>query len=140
MIDISNILRYHRGNAITKATQLKRAAIDVDWWIFSWSFLLLEAPIEQSMVGFLGWVMKMVADFLDWIVGVWSSVMDECGSPPQILGFATVLMQLLLVCVGSGGFSLHLAKKYWTSHCSCWWRGYSVAAFRLFSALGIICA
>jgi hypothetical protein len=54
MIDISNILRYHRGNAITKATQLKRAAIDVDWWIFSWSFLLLEAPIEQSMVGFLG--------------------------------------------------------------------------------------
>jgi hypothetical protein len=27
MIDISNILRYHRGNAITKATQLKRAAI-----------------------------------------------------------------------------------------------------------------
>jgi hypothetical protein len=82
----------------------------------------------------------MVADVLDWIVGVWSSVMDECGSPPQILGFATVLMQLLLVCVGSGGFSLHLAKKYWTSHCSCWWRGYSVAAFRLFSALGIICA
>jgi hypothetical protein len=25
-----------------------------DWWIFCWSFLLLEAPIGQSMEGFLG--------------------------------------------------------------------------------------
>jgi hypothetical protein len=32
------------------------------WWIFCWSFLLLEVPIIQSMEGFLGWVMGVVGD------------------------------------------------------------------------------
>ena len=31
-----------------------------DWWIFCWSFLLLEVPIDQSLEGFLGWVTGVV--------------------------------------------------------------------------------
>ena len=59
--------------------------------------LLLEVPIEQSMEGFLGWVTEMVANLLDWFVGVWSSAVDEGGSHPQVMDFASVLMQFLLV-------------------------------------------
>jgi hypothetical protein len=55
-------------------------------------FLLLEAPIEQSMEGFLGWVMAMVADLLDWFVDVWSSAVDGGGSHPQVMDFVSVLI------------------------------------------------
>jgi hypothetical protein len=89
-----------------------------DWWIFCRSFLLLEVPIDQSMEGFLGWVMGVVGDLLEWVVGVWSSVVDGTGSPPQVMGFASVLMQFLLICGGSGVFPLSMAKNYWPLYCS----------------------
>ncbi len=87
-----------------------------DWWIFCQSFLLLEIPIEQIMEGFLGWVTKVVADLLDWVVGVQSLVVDEGGSLLQVVDFVSVPMQFLLVCGGSGFFALHLAEKYWPSY------------------------
>jgi hypothetical protein len=65
------------------------------------------------MEGFLGWVMGVVADLLDWVVGVWSSADDGAGSYPQVMDFSSVLMRFLLVCGGSGVFPLHLADKYW---------------------------
>jgi hypothetical protein len=34
------------------------------------------------------------------------------------MGFASVLMQFLLICGSSGVFPLHLAERYWPSHCS----------------------
>ncbi len=68
------------------------------------------------MEGFLGWVMEMVANLLDWFVGVWSSMVDEGGLHPQVIDFASVLMQCLLVCGGSGVFPLHLADRYWPSY------------------------
>ncbi len=43
------------------------------WWMFCCMFLLLKVPIEQNMVGFLGWVTGVVADLLGWVVGVRSS-------------------------------------------------------------------
>ena len=89
-----------------------------DWWIFCRSFLLLEVPIEQSMEGFLGWVTGVVGDLLEWVVGVRSSVSDGAGSPPQVMGFASVFMRFLLVCGGSGVFPLSMAEKYWPSYCS----------------------
>jgi hypothetical protein len=88
-----------------------------DWWIYCCTFLLLEVPIEQSMAGFLGWVMGVVADLLDWVVGVQSSAGDGAGLHPQVMEFASVLMRFLLVCGGSGVFLLHLADKYWP----CYW-------------------
>ncbi len=48
-------------------------------WIFCQSFLLLEVPINQSMEGFLGWVMGVVVDLFDWVVGVQSLVVDGSG-------------------------------------------------------------
>ncbi len=65
------------------------------------------------MEGFLGWVMGVVADLLNWVVGVWSSADDGAGLHPQVMDFASVLMRFLLVCGNSGVFSLHLADKYW---------------------------
>jgi hypothetical protein len=84
-----------------------------DWWIFCRTFLLLEIPIEQSMAGFLGWVTGVVADLLDWVVGVRSSTGGGAGSRPQVMEFASVLMRFLSVCGGSGVFPLYLADKYW---------------------------
>jgi hypothetical protein len=84
-----------------------------NWWIFCCMFSLLEVPIEQSMVGSLGWVTGVVADLFNWVVGVWSSVGDGAGSHLQVMEFASVLMRLLLVCSGSGVFPLHFADKYW---------------------------
>ena len=84
-----------------------------DWWIFCRTFLLLEVPIEQSMAGFLGWVTGVVADLLNWVVGVRSSAGDGAGSRPQVMEFASVLMRFLLVCGGLRGFPLYLADKYW---------------------------
>ncbi len=80
--------------------------------LFCCTFLLLEVPIEQSMAGFLGWVTRVVADLLDWVVGVRSSAGDVAGPRPQVTEFASVLMRFLLVCVGLGFFSLYLADKY----------------------------
>ncbi len=68
------------------------------------------------MESFLGWVMEMVPKLLDWFVDVWSSVVDEGGLHPQVMDFASVLMQFLLVCGRSGIFPLHLADKYWPSY------------------------
>ncbi len=68
-----------------------------NWWIFCLTFVLFEVPIKQSMKGFLGWVTKMVANLLDCFVGVQSSTVDEGGSHPQVMDFASVLMQFLLV-------------------------------------------
>jgi hypothetical protein len=76
-------------------------------------FLLLEVPIEQNMVGFLGWVTGVLADLLNWVVGVWSSAGGGFGSHPQVIEFASVLMKFLLVYGGSRVFPLHLADKYW---------------------------
>jgi hypothetical protein len=86
-----------------------------NWWIFCHRFLLLEVPIEQSMEGFLGWMTGVVADLLDWFVGVQSSADDGGGLHPQVMDFASVLMRFLwvLVCGGSGAFPLYLADKYW---------------------------
>jgi hypothetical protein len=84
-----------------------------NWWIFCRTFLLLEVPIEQSMEGFLGWVMGGVAALLDWFVGIWSSTDDGGCLHPQVMDFASVLMRFLLVCGRSGVFPLHLADKYW---------------------------
>jgi hypothetical protein len=75
-----------------------------NWWIFCCTFLLLEVLIEQSMAGFLGWVTGVVADLLNWIVGVPSSAGDGGGSHLQVMEFASVLMRSLLVCGGSGVF------------------------------------
>ncbi len=75
-------------------------------------FLLLEVSIEQSMEGFLGWVIRVVADLLDWFVGVGSSVVDGGGLHPQVMEFVSVLMRFLLVCGGPGVFPLHLANGY----------------------------
>jgi hypothetical protein len=55
----------------------------------------------------------MVANLLNWVVGVWSSAINGAGLHPQVMEFATVLMRFLLVSVGSGVFPLHLADKYW---------------------------
>ncbi len=68
------------------------------------------------MEGFLGWVTEMVANLLDWFVGVWSSAVDEGGSHPQVMDFVSVLMQYLLVCGVSRVFPLHLADRYWPSY------------------------
>jgi hypothetical protein len=84
-----------------------------DWWIFCHTFLLLEVPIEQNMAGFLGWVTGVVADLLDWVVGVRSSAGDGSGPHPQVMEFASVLMRFLLLCGGSWVFPLYLADKYW---------------------------
>ena len=54
----------------------------------------------------------------DWVVGVWSLAVDGSGSPPQVMGFASVLMRLLLICGGSGVFPLSMAEKYWPLYCS----------------------
>jgi hypothetical protein len=70
------------------------------------------------MEGFLGCVMNVVADLLNWFIGVRSSALDEGCSHPQVMDFASVLMQFLLVCGGSGVFPLHLAEKYWPFYCS----------------------
>jgi hypothetical protein len=51
-----------------------------------------------------------------WRVWSWSSAVDEGGSHPQVVDFASVLMQFLLVCYGSGVFPLHLAEKYRPSY------------------------
>ena len=67
------------------------------------------------MEGFLGWVTKAAADLLNWVVGVWSLVVDACVLTPQVMGFVLVLMRFLLVCGGSVVFPLHLAEKYWPS-------------------------
>jgi hypothetical protein len=84
-----------------------------NWWIFFRTFLLLEVPIEQSMGGFLSWVTGVVADLLDWVVGIWSSAGDGASSNLQMKDFASVLMRFLLVCGDSRVFPLHLADKYW---------------------------
>ncbi len=83
------------------------------WWIFCCTFLLLEVSIEQSMEGFLCWVTGVVADLLNWVVGIQSSAGDGAGLHPQVMDFASVLMRFLLVCGGSGVFPLHSADKYW---------------------------
>jgi hypothetical protein len=62
-----------------------------DWWIFCCTFLLLEVLIEQSMAGFLGWVTGVVADLLDWVVGVRSSTGDGAGSCPQVMSLLQCL-------------------------------------------------
>jgi hypothetical protein len=67
----------------------------------------------QNMAGFLVWVTGVVADLLNWVVGIWSSAGGGVGSHPQVMEFASVLMRFLLVCGGSGVFPLHLADKYW---------------------------
>ena len=104
-------------------------------------FLLLEVPIDQSMEGFLGWVTGVVGDLLEWVVGVRSSVVDGTGSPPQVMGFASVLMQFLLICGGSGVFPLSMAEKYWPV-CGMmrgWRRGCNVGSSHLCFVLAIIC-
>jgi hypothetical protein len=63
------------------------------------------------MAGFLGWVTGVVADLLNWVVGVWSSAGGGVGLHPQVMEFASVLMRFLLVCGSSGVFPLHLADK-----------------------------
>jgi hypothetical protein len=70
------------------------------------------------MEGFLGWVTRVVADFLDWVVGVWSLVVDEGGLHLQVMDFPSILMQFLLVSGGSGVFPFHLAENYCHSYCS----------------------
>jgi hypothetical protein len=52
------------------------------------------------MAGFLGWVTGVVADLLNWVVGVWSSAGGGVGLHPQVMEFASVLMRFLLVCGG----------------------------------------
>jgi hypothetical protein len=84
-----------------------------NWWIFVCTFLLIEVPIEQNMEGFLGGAMRVVADLLNWVVGVWSSTGDGAALHLQVMEFASVLMRFLLVCGGLGVFPLHLADKYW---------------------------
>ncbi len=73
---------------------------------------MLEVPINQSMEGFLGWVTGVVGDLFDWVVGVWSLAVDGTGLPPQVMGFASVLMRFLLICDGSGVFPLSMVEKY----------------------------
>jgi hypothetical protein len=68
------------------------------------------------MAGFLGWVTGVVADLLDWVIGVRSFAGDGAGSHLQVMEFVSVLMRFLLVCGGSGGFPLYLADKY----CPCY--------------------
>ncbi len=51
----------------------------------------------------------LVADLLDWVVGVWSFTGDGAGSHLQVMEFASVLMRFLLICGGSGVFPIHLA-------------------------------
>jgi hypothetical protein len=75
----------------------------------------LRSRFEQSMEGFLGWVMGMVANLLEWIVGVWSYAVAGVFLL-QVMDFASVLMRFLLVCGGSGFFPLHLADRYWPSY------------------------
>ncbi len=70
------------------------------------------------MGGFLGWVMGVVADLLDWFVGIWSLADDGGGLHLQVMDFASVLMRFLLVCGGSGVFPLHLDDKCWPCYCS----------------------
>jgi hypothetical protein len=89
-----------------------------DWWIFCWSFLLLEVLSEQSMEGFLGWETGVVGNLFDWVVGVWSLVPNGGGSPHQVMDFASVFMWFLLICGGLGVFLLHMAERYWLSYCS----------------------
>ncbi len=84
-----------------------------DCWIFFRTFWFLEVPIEQNMAGFLGWITGVIADLLDWVVGVRSSACDGAGSRLQVMDFASVLMRFLLVCGGLGVFPLYLADKYW---------------------------
>jgi hypothetical protein len=43
---------------------------------------------------------------------------DGSGLPPQVMGFASVLIRFLLICGGSGIFPLSMADKYWPSYCS----------------------
>ncbi len=70
------------------------------------------------MEGFLGWVMGVVGDLFNWVVGVWSLAVDGSGSPPQVTDFTSVLMQFLLICGGLGVFPLSMAEKYWPLYCS----------------------
>jgi len=69
--------------------------------------------MKTSLLVFLvGWCGGSGDDLLHWVVGVWSSVTDECGLPQQVMGFALVLVvQFLLVCGGSGGIPLHLWRR-----------------------------
>jgi hypothetical protein len=60
----------------------------------------------------------VVGDLFDWVVGVRSSAVDGSGSPPQVMDFASVLMQFLLICGSSGVFPLSMAEKYWPLYCS----------------------
>ncbi len=39
------------------------------------------------MEGFLGWLTKVVDDWLNWGFGVLSSAVNEGGLPPQVMGF-----------------------------------------------------
>ncbi len=60
--DSSGVLSAHMGDRgyIVHNDQAGRHCCWLDagnWWIFCCTFLLLEVPIEQSMEGFLGWVM-----------------------------------------------------------------------------------
>ena len=66
-----------------------------DWWIFRCTFLLLEAPIKQTMEGFLGWVMGVMSDLLTWVIGDWALVRSEVAreSPLQVMDFTSVLMR-----------------------------------------------
>ncbi len=70
------------------------------------------------MEGFLGWVMGVVGDLFNWVVGVRSLAVDGSGLPPQVMDFASVLMQFLLICGGSGVFPLSMAERYWPLYCS----------------------
>ncbi len=55
----------------------------------------------------------MLADLLDWVVGVSSSAGDGAGPRLEVMEFASVLMRFLLICGGLGVFPLYLADKYW---------------------------
>ncbi len=46
----------------------------------------------------------VVADLLNWVVGVQSSSGDGASLHPQVMEFASVLMRFLLVCGGLGVF------------------------------------
>ena len=86
------------------------------------------------MEGFLGLVSGVVGGLFDWVVGVWSTVVDGGGSPLQMMDFASVLMQFLLICGGSGVLPLiwlrsigfHIALLVVCGMMRGWWRGCNV--------------
>jgi hypothetical protein len=88
-----------------------------DWWMFCHSFLLLEAPIKQSMDGFLGWVTGVVSNLLLWTVGIWASVDGGVagGSSPKVMNFACVMMSFLLICGGRDMVPQCLVGNYFAS-------------------------